>query len=43
MTAPFSLDLREWRIAAVEGGRSCRSAAKRFGVVPSTAIKWVAL
>lgn len=43
MTAPLSLDLRERLIAAVDGGQSCRSAAKRFGVAPSTAIKWVAL
>ena len=38
MTAPLSKDLRQRLIAAVEGGQSCRSAAKRFGVAASTAI-----
>ena len=41
MTTPLSDDLRMRLIAAVEGGQSCRSAAKRFGVAASTAIKWV--
>lgn len=41
MTAPLSNDLRERLIAAVEDGQSRRAAAKRFGVAPSTAIKWV--
>lgn len=43
MTAPLSKDLRKRLIAAVEGGQSCRSAAKRFGVAASTAIKLVSL
>lgn len=43
MTTPLSTDLRERLIAAVDSGQSCRSAAKRFGVAASTAIKWVAL
>ncbi|WP_173978904.1 helix-turn-helix domain-containing protein [Magnetospirillum sp. UT-4] len=38
---PLSKDLRQRLIAAVEDGQSCRSAAKRFGVAASTAIKWV--
>lgn len=42
MTRPLSMDLRERLIAAVEGGQSRRSAAERFGVAPSTAIKWLA-
>lgn len=42
MTAPLSKDLRERLIAAVEAGQSRRSAAERFGVAPSTAIKWLA-
>ena len=42
MTKPLSNDLRERLIAAVEGGMSRRSAAKRFGVAASTAIDWVA-
>lgn len=41
MTAPLSNDLRTRLIAAVVDGQSCRSAAKRFGVGASTAIKWV--
>ncbi|KAA0579148.1 hypothetical protein FZ983_17700 [Azospirillum sp. B21] len=43
MTAPLSLDLRERLMASADGGQSWRSAAKRFVVAPSTAIKWVAL
>lgn len=42
MPASLSDDLRTRLIAAVEDGQSCRSAAKRFGVAASTAIKWVA-
>lgn len=42
MTRPLSTDLRERLVAAVEDGQSRRSAAKRFGVAASTAIKWVA-
>ncbi|HYF35965.1 MAG TPA: helix-turn-helix domain-containing protein, partial [Prosthecobacter sp.] len=42
MTRPLSMDLRSRLIAAVEGGQSRRAAAKRFGVAPSTAIKWLA-
>jgi putative transposase len=42
MAKPYSLDLRERVIAAVEqGGLSCHQAAARFGVVASTAINWV--
>jgi transposase len=37
-----SNDLRERVVKAVEGGASCRSAALRFGVAPSSAIKWMA-
>lgn len=43
MTAPLSDDLRVRLVAAVEAGETRRSAAKRFGVAPSTAIKWMAL
>ena len=42
MTKPLSLDLRERLISAVDDGMTCRAAAERFGVAPSTAIKWVA-
>lgn len=41
MTKPLSIDLRERLISAVEDGMSRRSAAERFGVAASTAIKWV--
>jgi transposase len=41
MTRPLSNDIRERLVSAVEGGMSRRSAAKRFGIAASTAIKWV--
>ena len=42
MAKPFSVDLRERVVAAVEtGGVSCRQAAARFGVGVSTVIAWV--
>ena len=41
MTKSLSKDIRERVVSAVEGGMTRRSAAKRFGVAPSTAIKWV--
>jgi len=41
MVQSLSIDLRERLISAVEEGMSRRSAAKRFGVAASTAIKWV--
>lgn len=40
MTKPLSNDLRERVIEAVASGASCRAAAGRFGIVPSTAVKW---
>jgi putative transposase len=42
MPRACSKDLRERVVKAVEAGASCRSAALRFGVAPSSAIKWVA-
>ena len=42
MTQPLSHDLRERVISVVESGLSRRSAATRFGIAASTAIKWVA-
>ena len=42
MAKSLSTDLRERLIAAVDGGMSRRSAAERFGVAASTAIKWFA-
>ena len=42
MSGPYSKDLRERVVAAVEGeGLSRRAAAARFGVGVSTAINWV--
>lgn len=41
MTRALSDDLRKRVIEAVEGGMSRRAAAARFGIGPSTAIKWV--
>ncbi len=41
MTKPLSIDLRERLVSAVAGGMSRRGAAVRFGVAPSTSIKWV--
>lgn len=44
MGRPFSMDLRERAVAAVErDGLSRREVAARFGVAPSTVINWVAL
>jgi transposase len=44
MGRPFSLDLRERAVAAVEkGGTSRRQAAAQFGVGVSTVIAWVRL
>lgn len=43
MGKPCSLDLRERVVAAVEvEGLSRNQAAARYGVAPSSAIKWVA-
>ena len=42
MAAPYSLDLRERVVMAVErGGLSRNQAARHFGVAISTAITWV--
>ena len=41
MTRALSDDLRKRVVAAVDGGMSCRAAARRFGVAASTAIHWV--
>lgn len=44
MGAPYSFDLRQRVVAAVEsGGLSCNRAAARFGVAISTAVVWVRL
>lgn len=41
MVRPLSNDLRERVVAAVLSGESCRSAAVRFGVAASSAVKWL--
>jgi transposase len=41
MTRPLSNDIRERLVWAVDSGLTRRSAARRFGVAASTAIKWV--
>src|SRR5712671_1044932 len=42
MGRPYSMDLRERAVAAVEtGGLSCHQAAEQFGVGVSTVIVWV--
>ncbi len=40
MGQPLSMDLRLRLLAAIDEGMSCRAAAARFGVAPSTAIRW---
>jgi len=42
MSGPYSLDLRERVVEAVEEGSSARGAADEFSVSASTAIKWMA-
>ena len=41
MSPPLSKDLRRRLVSAVDNGQSRRSAARRFGVAASTAVKWV--
>lgn len=41
MSKALSMDLRTRVVAAVEDGQSRRAVARRFGIAPSTAIKWV--
>jgi transposase len=41
MTRPYSMDLRERMVRAVEAGASRRATAARFGVSPSCVIKLV--
>lgn len=36
----LSMDLRSRTLAAIGDGMSCRAAAARFGVAPSTAVRW---
>jgi transposase len=41
MARPYSRDLRERVVGAVEGGLSRQRAAKLFGVAVSTVIDWI--
>ncbi|MEM1363297.1 MAG: transposase [Pseudomonadota bacterium] len=40
MTKAYSDDLRERVVAAMQSAESCRRVAARFGVVPSSVVKW---
>lgn len=40
MGQPLSMDLRRRLLSAIDDGMTCRAAAARFGVSPSTAIRW---
>lgn len=40
MVRPYSLDLRERVVAAVERGQSCRAVAETFGVSVASVVKW---
>lgn len=42
MGQPLSMDLCSRLLAVIEEGLSCHAAAARFGVAPSTAIRWLA-
>ena len=42
MGQALSMDLRSRLLSAIDDGMSCRAAAARFGVAPSTAIRWQA-
>jgi putative transposase len=43
MGRPYSEDLRERVVSAVEGGMSRRQAAKHYDVAPSTVMDWIKL
>ena len=42
MPKPYSQDLRDRVVRAVEAGASCHEAAATFEVSPSSAIRWIA-
>ena len=42
MGQPLSMDLRPRLLAAIDARMSCPAAPARFGVAPSTAIRWQA-
>ncbi len=43
MAQALSLDLRRRVVEAIEGGMTRRQAALRFGISPSSAIRWAIL
>jgi transposase len=43
MATALSMDLRTRVLGAIDGGVSCRQAARRFGVSAASAIRWRAL
>ena len=40
MVRPYSLDLRERVVAAVESGQTCRAVAELFDVSVASVVKW---
>ena len=40
MARPCSNDIRTRVVTAVKAGESCRAVAERFGIAPSSAVKW---
>jgi len=40
MVRPYSLDLRERAVAALEAGDSCRTVASRFDLSVATVVRW---
>ena len=40
MVRPYSLDLRERAVAALEAGESCRAVASRLDVSVATVVRW---
>ena len=40
MAKPYSADLRRRVAAAIARGETCRSIGERFGIAPSTVVKW---
>ena len=40
MARPYSLDLLERVVSAVESGEMCRAVAARFGVAVFSVVKW---
>ncbi len=41
MTRPYSMDLRERVVAAVEADQSCHAVAKLFNLGAATVVRWV--